>query len=89
MRRKSSGAYSPTLETIRMVERTIRDAKQLFTVAELKRKLPKKVHHYTLKNILEYLDESGKIAYTVRGVVWVFATPPKITALLAKGREWK
>ncbi len=45
--------------------------KSLTTIAELKRKLPKQVNHRMLKVILEYLEESNKIAVSMKGFTWV------------------
>ena len=64
--------HSPTLDTVLMVENTIKNAKQVISVAELKRKLPRKVNHNTLKIILSYLQKSGKIEFTPDGAVWIF-----------------
>jgi len=80
--------HSPTLETIQMVEGTIRDAKQVITIAELKRRLPRKVNHNTLKTILDYLQKSGKIEFTSDGIVWIFLPKEDIAAILHKGRTW-
>ena len=85
---KPDAAHSPTLETIQMVEDAIRDAKQVITVAELKRRLPRQVHHYTLKAILRYLQASGKIEFTPDGVVWIFAPREDIERILSRGRTW-
>lgn len=78
--------HSPTLATVQMVEDTIRDAKEVLSVAELKRRLPRKVNHNTLKVILAYLQESGKIEFTLNGVVWIFMPKEDIAAILSKGR---
>jgi hypothetical protein len=80
--------HSPTLDTIQMVEDTIRDAKQVISVAELKRRLPRKVNHNTLKAILDYLQKSGKIEFTPDGVVWIFLPKEDIATILRKGRTW-
>lgn len=64
---------SPTLTTIRMVESTLKNSNiSVISIAELKRILPKQVNHYTLKTILEYLEESGKIAVSMKGITWIF-----------------
>lgn len=81
-------AHSPTLDTVLMVESTIRKAKQVITVADLKRRLPRKVNHNTLKLILAYLQQSGKIEFTPDGVVWIFMPREDIAAILSKGRTW-
>ena len=81
-------AHSPTLETVQMVEDIIRKAKQVITVAELKRRLPRKVNHNTLKVILAYLQKSGKLEFTPDGMVWIFLPKEDIAAILSKGRTW-
>jgi len=79
---------SPTLNTVQMVEQVIKDAKEVLSIAKLKRTLPKKVHHYTLTKILEYLQESGKIEFTPKGVVWIFAAKEDLARILKKGTRW-
>ena len=80
--------HSPTLDTIQMVEEIIRKSKEIVSVAELKRRLPRKVNHNTLKVILMYLQKSGKIEFTLDGVVWIFAPKENLGAVLSKGRTW-
>jgi len=63
---------SPTLNTILMVENTIKDSpNSVVTVAEIKRALPKQVNHNTLMTILEYLERSNKIAVGLKGITWI------------------
>jgi lauroyl/myristoyl acyltransferase len=63
---------SPTLNTILMVEDTIKNSpNSAITIAELKRALPKQVNHNTLMIILEYLEKSNKIAVGLRGITWI------------------
>ena len=76
--------HSPTLDTVLMVERTLQDAKEVIKVAELKRRLPRKVMHQTLIRILDYLQASSKILVTARGVVWTY-TPPEAMEKMKKG----
>ena len=73
----------PTLETVLMVEHTLQDAKEVIKIAEMKRRLPRKVMHQTLMRILDYLQESGKILITTKGVVWTY-TPKNKMQLLKK-----
>ncbi|MDK2826990.1 MAG: hypothetical protein PWQ44_2170 [Methanolobus sp.] len=64
---------SPTLNTIKMVENTLQNMDEsVVSLAELKRYLPRQVNHNTLKTILEYLEESNKIAVSIRGITWIF-----------------
>ena len=58
-----------------MVEDTLKNSKQKFkkdvlSVAELKKHLPRKVNHITLMTILDYLEKSKKINVTLKGVGW-------------------
>lgn len=65
----------PNLSTVLMVEDTLQKMDEsVVTIAELKRKLPREVNHYTLKIILEYLEKSNKIAVTLRGITWIHNT---------------
>ena len=79
--------HSPRLSTVLMIEATLKDAGEVISVAELKRRLPKKVMHQTVLLILDYLQESGKILIGTKGVVWTHATREEINALLARGTE--
>lgn len=81
------GIHSPTLNTVMMVEETLKNAGQMLTVAEVKRKLPKKVMHNTLLQILDYLQLSGKILITTKGVLWIYEGREKLDELIKKGLE--
>ena len=64
--------HSPTLNTVLMVENVLKNMNEsIITIAELKRKLPKQVNHNTLMIILEYLEQSNKIAVSLRGISWI------------------
>ncbi|MHB1830593.1 MAG: hypothetical protein ACYCO0_04335 [Candidatus Micrarchaeaceae archaeon] len=76
--------HSPTLNTVLMVEQTLRDSKEVIKISELKRRLPRKVMHATLLEILNYLQESGKILITTKGVVWTYV-PSELMNKLKKG----
>lgn len=80
-------AHSPTLDTVLMVERTLQDAKEIIKISELKRRLPRKVMHQTLVRILNYLQASGKILITTKGVVWTYAPPGAMERLKERGLE--
>jgi hypothetical protein len=63
---------SPRLNTILMVEKVLMDQNDsAVSVAELKRLLPKQINHNTLKIILEYLEDSNKIAVSMKGITWL------------------
>ena len=75
-------AHSPTLNTIFMVEKTLKDKGELMTVAELKKELPKQGMHKTLLQILDYLQLSGKILIGTKGILWVFAERKELNELI-------
>ena len=80
--------HSPTLNTVIMVENTLRNMEEsVISIAELKRKLPKQVNHTTLKIILAYLEESNKIAVTIKGITWIHNPNPNLRKAISKGLE--
>jgi len=79
--------HSPTLNTVLMVEETLKDAGQVITLAELKRRLPKKIMHQTLTTILDYLQMSGKIIIGTKGILWVYAEKKELDELIKRGTE--
>ncbi|KHO45070.1 MAG: hypothetical protein QS98_C0013G0006 [archaeon GW2011_AR3] len=78
--------HSPTLSTVLMVEDTLKNG-GLVKLAELKRKLPRKVMHQTLLQILDYLQLSGKILMGTKGILWVFAERKELDAFINRGTE--
>ena len=63
----------PTLNTVIMIEDTLKNSNEsLISVSELKKKLPKQVNHNTLMLILDYLEQSGKIVTSLRGITWSY-----------------
>ena len=79
--------HSPTLNTVLMVEEVLKDAGQVITLAELKRRLPKKIMHQTLITILDYLQMSGKIIIGTKGILWVYAEKKELDELIKRGTE--
>lgn len=80
--------HSPTLNTVLMVEATLKSMDEsVITIAELKRKLPKQINHNTLKIILEYLEESNKIAVSIKGITWIHNSNSNLRQAIAKGLE--
>ena len=70
-----------------MVEDTLKDAGQVITTAEIKRRLPKKIMHRTLITVLDYLQISGKIIIGTKGILWVYADKKELDELIKKGTE--
>lgn len=80
--------HSPTLNTVLMVENTLMNMdKSIFTVADIKKKLPKQVNHRTLMIILLYLEESNKILATIKGITWIHNTSPRLRKEISEGLE--
>ncbi len=84
---KETLKHSPTLNTILMVEEALKDANKIVSIAELKRKIPRKVMHQTILQVLDYLQLSGKIIVGTEGVLWVFTERKDLDALIKKGIE--
>ena len=79
---------APNLNTVIMVEEVLRNMDEsLISVAELKRRLPRKVNHNKLKIILRYLEESNKILFTTDGITWIFNPNPNLRKVISQGLE--
>jgi len=61
----------PTLKTVLMVEKALKDADGPVSLEELKRKLRKKVMDQTLRLILAYLEDKGSILIGPKGISWI------------------
>ena len=84
---KKSINHWPTLNTVLMVESVLKNAGEVIKVAELKRKLPKKVMHSTLMIILDYLQMSGKIILSTKGILWVYTPRNELNKMIEEGIE--
>ncbi|MBU1246297.1 MAG: hypothetical protein ABIJ20_00420 [Nanoarchaeota archaeon] len=80
--------HSPTLNTILMVEKTIKNADEsIISIVYIKEHLPRKVNHNTLMQILEYLEESNKIAVSLKGITWIHNNNPNLRKAIIEGLE--
>lgn len=79
--------HSPRLATVLMVERTLAQAQEVIKLAELKRRLPRQVMHATLLQILDYLQQSGKVLITTKGILWVYRPPTELEKMKRGGLE--
>lgn len=79
--------HSPTLNTVLMVEEVLRHAKEVISLAELKRRLPKKVMHQTLLQVIDYLQMSGKVVIGTKGILWIFTDRKELNSLISRGIE--
>jgi len=80
--------HSPTLNTVLMVERTLKNMDEsAIRIANLKKMLPRQINHNTLKVILEYLEESNKIAVSLKGITWIHNTNENLRKAISRGLE--
>lgn len=79
--------HYPRLDTILNVERIIKKAKDPLSKNEIDRRLAKKIMRPTLNIIIQYLEQSGKIALLKEGIIWIYKDDisPKLRAKLNKG----
>jgi len=71
--------HSPTLDSILMVEDTLREHR-VISKTQLWKKLPKAMQYGTLTTVLDYLETSKKIIYDGKAVLWIFSNE-KLDAL--------
>lgn len=66
--------HYPRLDTVLMVEETIKNAKEYPTKAQLLEALPKKMMYQTFLLILDYLEKSNKILIDKKDgrIVWIW-----------------
>jgi hypothetical protein len=74
--------HEPQLDTILMVENTIKQSGSYPTKKELLESLPKKIQYQTFNRILDYLESSKKIMFDGRNIIWIFPDNPKLKKLL-------
>ena len=83
--KKNIISHSPTLESVLMVESTIKKHSQKYGKYQLWNKLPKKMMYQTYQVILDYLENSGKIMIDKDGcVIWLY-NPERIRKLIQRG----
>jgi len=79
--------HYPSLKTMLMVERILREADIMISREELKRRLPNKIMHQTLNLILKYMENRGLIIDSHKGILWIYNPSPKLEKAIEKGRE--
>ena len=69
--------HQPRLDTVLMIEETIKKYSGECGKFQLWRKLPKAVMYQTFQRVLDYLEYSNKIAFDKAGKIgWIFS--PKL-----------
>ncbi len=80
--------HSPTLNTVLMVEEVLKTMDEsIITIPQLKLRLLRQVNHNTLMVVLQYLEDSGKIAVTLKGITWIHNSNPNLRKAIAAGLE--
>lgn len=75
--------HYPRLDTVLMVEDSIRKAKTYPNKAQLWKSLKTKMMYQTFILILRYLEESNKILFDKDGsIIWIFVDNPKLERLV-------
>ena len=64
--------HFPRLDTVLNVEKVIKESDEPLSKNEIDRRLSKQIMRPTLNLILEYLEESGKIAILKEGIIWIY-----------------
>jgi len=78
--------HSPTLESVKMVERTIKKYSQEYTKYQLWKKLPKKMMYQTYCQIFDYLLENNRIMIDKSdGIVFWTWNPERVNDLIRRG----
>jgi len=78
--------HSPTLNTVLMVEDTLRKTDGPVSLEGLKRVLPKKVMDQSLRIILAYLESKGSILIGTKGISWIANDNPKFLRMIKKAK---
>jgi hypothetical protein len=78
--------HSPTLNTVLMVEDTLRKLDGPTSIEGLKRALPKKVMDQSLRIILAYLENKGSILIGPKGISWIANDNPKFLKMISKAK---
>lgn len=79
--------HYPSLKTMLMVEKILREADTMISREELKRRLPSKIMHQTLNVILKYLEEKGMIVDSHKGILWMYNLSPTLRKAVENARE--
>ncbi len=83
-------ARSPTLQTVLMVEKFIKENSGEYKKTELFNNLPKKVMWQTFQVIMEYLESTLKIVYDNEGFVVYIWNPSLLEKIKDRNNlEWK
>ncbi len=73
---------------VMMVENTLKNMENsVMRIAELKRRLDKKLSDKDIRSILNYLEECNKIIIGRRGIQWIYSEPEHLRSMLKDSLE--
>jgi hypothetical protein len=78
----------PTLATLHMVERVLRDSDIPLSLNKIKEKLPRKVEHARLRDAVEHYKRLGCVVEGSKGVMWVLETDPEFWKVVDRWARW-
>ncbi len=76
----------PTLKTVLMIEKALKESDGPISMEELKRKLKKKVMDQTIRLILAYLEDKGSILIGPKGISWIENKDSKFLKFIQKSK---
>jgi len=79
--------HYPSLRTVLMVEKILKNTEKAISREELKQRLPRKMMHQTLNLILSYLEGKGIILDSHKGILWIYNPSPKLKKAIETGLE--
>lgn len=86
IRVRSNIHHWPTLKTVLMVEKTLKDADGPLSLEELKRKMKRKTMDQTLRLILAYLEDKGSVLIGPKGISWIENRNSKFLKFIEKSK---
>ena len=72
----------PTLQTLHMIERSLRSRDRPISLNGLKGILPRKVQHSTLRYAIDHYKRLGCVVEGSKGVMWVLMSDPRFWAVV-------
>jgi hypothetical protein len=79
--------HYPSLRTMLMIEKVLKQADTMIDREELKRRLPVGIMHQTLNLILRYLEDKGMILDSHKGILWIYNPSPRLRKAIENARE--
>ena len=76
----------PTLKTVLMVEKALKESDGPVSIEELKRNLKKKIMDQTLRLVLAYLEDKGSILIGPKGISWIENKDSKFLKFIEKSK---